>query len=298
MKLLEIIGVFEGGAAMASAGVTRIKKEDIPQTIDFISKLFNIPEEDFHLLGSTGKSPTSGDIDMALDTNKYDIEAINNKIKHLFGDQFHWNPGGKIISFAVPIAGDETKGKVQVDFMYVTNPKWAKFGHHSEGEKSPYKGIIRSILLRVIMGDINNPNQDYLEYVDGQLVAKATNAFDPKTGIVRLHQIRPKKLKGDGYKSSMETVSAHEFRKLFPHVKINNKSLVTDNPDKAAQMAFGPGAKGKDLLTAERLVELVKDRYPKDRQDRIFKRTAEAILAKSGGHLLNIPPEIRRFMDR
>lgn len=296
MRLLEFIGVLEGGAAMASAGVTRINKEDIEPTLDVVSKLFNIPRKDLHLLGSTGKSATSGDMDMAIDTNKYDFEAINNKVKHHFGDQFHWNNGGKIMSFAVPIAGDESKGKVQVDFMYVTDPKWAKFGHHSEGEKSPYKGIVRSILLRVIIGDINVPDKDYFEYDDnGQLIAKASNAFDPKTGIVRLHQHRPAKIRG-GYKASMETISAHEFRKKFPRAKVSNQTLVTADPDKAAELAFGPGVKGKDLLTAERLIELVKQRYPKNKQDTIFKRAADALKRKSRD--LNIPPEIARYIGK
>lgn len=104
-------------------------------------------------LGSTGRASSSGDLDFAiLDAsrdqvhqqlmnfiNKNNIKAKNQWIKDV---------KQKEINFRAPIAGDTTKGFVQVDFNFYDDQasgKWAKF--YMSGTSPGYKGMIRNVLM-------------------------------------------------------------------------------------------------------------------------------------------------------
>lgn len=274
MKLNEIKQLIEGGAALkkATKGV-RIDRADIPSTIKYVSKLSGIPVSEMVTLGSVGKSSTSGDIDLAIDVTKYNPEKIHTKMVDKLGDdEVFYNKGMKIGSYAVPIAGTGEKGKIQVDFMYVENVNWAAFAYYSEGDNSKWKGAIRTILLTGVAAAINEPGIDYFEYEpSGDLRIRAGRTFDRNKGLRRIFQHRPEKKIGTGYVKTMKSIPIEQFKKLFPHIEIRGTEMVLDDPALVVKVLFGPNTKVSDVRTAEQVLELIKNRFNKAEQDKIFR---------------------------
>ena len=199
MKLNELVPEKKGGHALSSAGVVRIKRGDIPSTVKYASELAGIPKKDLHLIGSTGKTETSGDIDVAVDMNEYNPVTIHERMIEKLGEErCVYNGGTKVASYAVPIRGDEEKGLVQVDFMYTTNPEWAKFSYFSAGENSKYKGAIRTLLLAAVAASIQEKGTDHFEYDPDskELIIRAGRSVDLGQGLRRIFQHRPKRKDG------------------------------------------------------------------------------------------------------
>lgn len=279
MKLLDIKNIYEGGAATSKWGTDRINKEDIPATIHFVSNITKIPEKDLHPLGSVGKMPTSGDIDLAIDSNKYNTEEIHQiMMKHVDG-QGVFNKGTKVGSYAIPIAGDPSKGKVQLDFMPVSNTKYAKFIYHSPGTKSKYKGATRTILLMAIASSINEPGTDHFIYdpKTNELIIRAGRSIELPKGLKRIFQHRPLKKSGEGYLKTMKSIPMEKFQELFPDIEVQGENVIIDDPQEILDVLFGGGIRPRDVESAEQVIELIKQRFPEEKQQMIFDRAAQRI---------------------
>jgi hypothetical protein len=279
MKLIDLKNIYEGGAATSKWGTTRINKEDIPATIHFVSNVSGIPEKDLHPLGSVGKMPTSGDIDLAIDSNKYNTEEIHQKMmKHIDGKGL-FNKGTKVGSYAIPIAGDPSKGQVQLDFMPVQNTKYAKFIYHSPGTKSKYKGATRTILLMSIASSINEPGMDHFEYhpETNELIIRAGRSIELPKGLKRIFQHRPRKKSGEGYLKNMKSIPIEKFKEMFPDIEVADGNVVIDDPQEILEVLFGPGVRPRDVGSAEQIIQLIKQRFPEEKQQTIFDRAAQRI---------------------
>jgi len=72
MKSLRTL--LEGGNVFKDAEgqplTQRINQSDVPATVAWIEQLTGIEFPREHWLGSTGKAPTSGDMDLAVDANQ------------------------------------------------------------------------------------------------------------------------------------------------------------------------------------------------------------------------------------
>ena len=148
----------------------RINRNDVPTTVAWLEQVtgLNLKNE---LLGSTGVTETSGDIDLALDGNIIkkdavivvltnwckkqgipDDQIINSKAKgkepaHLD----RWiDATGIEVHFRAPINGDPKQGFVQVDFNFLTNMKWSKFMLAAMPAGSQFKGVDRAVLFNSI----------------------------------------------------------------------------------------------------------------------------------------------------
>jgi hypothetical protein len=148
----------------------RINRNDVPTTVAWLEQItgLNLRNE---LLGSTGVTDTSGDIDLALDGNVIKKDAIigvltnwckkqgipenqiiNSKAKgkepaHLD----RWiDATGIEVHFRCPINGDPKQGFVQVDFNFLTNMKWSKFMLAAMPLDSKFKGVDRAVLFNSI----------------------------------------------------------------------------------------------------------------------------------------------------
>jgi hypothetical protein len=140
----------------------RIKQSDIPSTIAWLEKLTGLDlsrDKDENgipvkWLGSTGKKPDSGDLDIAVDSNeitkaelkgRLDAWATRNK-----QDPKNWcRLTGEAVHFRTPIQGDPRRGYVQTDFMFMPNMAWGTFWLGS-APGSAYKGVYRNILMSSI----------------------------------------------------------------------------------------------------------------------------------------------------
>lgn len=293
MKLSELSVIEEGGAATADAGTTRIKRADIPATIKHASELSGVPVKDLHKLGSTGKTPDSGDIDLGVDVHKYDAERIHARMISKLGDKGGvFNKGTKVGSYAVPIKGNPEKGLVQVDFMYTPNTEWAKFAYHSEGEGSKYKGAVRTILLMAVAAGLQEAGTDHFEFDpdSGDMIIRAGRTLDLNTGLRRIFQHRPRNKKGTAYLKTMKSIPIEDFKKLFPDVPVKNGTIIIEDPDKVVKMLFGGGATANDVRTAEQVLALIKKKFDDAKQKEIFAKARERAVRLEGK--MRLPPEL------
>jgi hypothetical protein len=250
------------GKVLRGVGVGKIKREDVNQTIEHVVYISGISEDDIHLLGSTGKSSTSGDIDIAVDVSKYNPQNLHDTmVRHLGTDNAFYNIGTRVGSYAVPIKGDPYFGLVQVDFMFVPNIEWAKFSYYSAGDtRTKYKGVVRTVLLRSVASVLYEHGVDLHVYdpLTNDLIVRIGRTMDMNIGIRRIYQIRPKKKNGFGYLSSMKTVTRDELINMYPDVHDGILEFNTINdPEEALNLIFGHSVKPSDVETAEQIIILI-----------------------------------------
>lgn len=236
-----------------------IQQDDVIPTIEFISKLLNINVADLHPVGSTGKMYVNGDIDLAVDINRYSPTYVQDALeRHLiFGKQ---NRGMNVDSYPIAICGNSECGLVQVDFMFTPSPEWAKFAYYTGEMNSHYKGAVRTILLQAVAASINEPDIDYFEYdEDGQLMIRVGRVFDLNIGLRRIFQYRPKRKDGKGYLKSMRSIDCKEYRRRFPDTwTLPTTASTSNDPQTALNIMFGHNnVKVKDVETAEQVLELI-----------------------------------------
>ena len=150
-KLLEGGNVFK--SKTGEPLTQRINRQDIPATIHWIEQVTGIEFPEDRWLGSTGKKPSSGDLDLAVDLS----EISKDQLAHIL-TQFVTSQGldpreyvskrGEV-HLRTPIGGDANRGFVQTDFMFFPNLDWGSF-YYSGGENSEYKGMNRNVLMSSI----------------------------------------------------------------------------------------------------------------------------------------------------
>lgn len=149
--------LFEGGNIFKDEAGTvltkRINRADVMPTIEWLETVTGLELTD-HLLGTTGKKETSGDLDIAIDANEVDKNEFATKlaeyIKKQGGDPKQWiKKSGISVHFKTPIKGDEKLGFVQADFMFGERD-WMKWSMTGGREGSQLKGAHRHMILSSI----------------------------------------------------------------------------------------------------------------------------------------------------
>lgn len=144
----------EGGNVFKDAAgqprTQRINLADIVPTVRWLETVSGLELEN-NMLGSTGLRPTSGDLDLAVDSTTVDkntfAEHLGRWVRDQGQDPRDWvRRSGTAVHFLTPIGGDPRRGYVQTDFMFVPKPAYAKFMMRSDPE-SAYKGVTRNVLL-------------------------------------------------------------------------------------------------------------------------------------------------------
>lgn len=147
-KLLEGGNVFKDKQGQPLT--QRINQADVPATIDYIEKILGIEFPPERWLGSTGRKPTSGDLDLAVDLNQVDKDQLASALQQIVTkqglDPREWVVKKGEVHFRTPIAGDPKKGYVQTDFMFFPNLDWGTF-YYGGSEGSAYKGMNRNVLM-------------------------------------------------------------------------------------------------------------------------------------------------------
>lgn len=131
----------------------RIAKADVIPTVQWLETVTGLELTD-HMLGTTGKKETSGDLDIAIDANEVDKNEFANKlaeyIKKQGGDPKQWiKKSGISVHFKTPIKGEEANGYVQADFMFGER-EWMKWSMTGGREGSQLKGAHRHMILSSI----------------------------------------------------------------------------------------------------------------------------------------------------
>jgi len=130
----------------------RINQADVEPTIRFLEKITGIPHFE-HALGTTGKTPTSGDLDIGIpaDVKKEELVAKLSQWCSQHGESAgdFIKKSGISVHFKTPIGGSSERGYVQTDFMFVPNLDFAKFAMASD-PRSKYRGAHKQIILSSI----------------------------------------------------------------------------------------------------------------------------------------------------
>jgi hypothetical protein len=131
----------------------RINQADVPATIAWVEQVTGIEFPQDRWLGSTGRKPTSGDLDLAVDlgeTTKEQLAAVLTQWATSQGlDPREWVRKAGEVHFRTPISGNPQKGFVQTDFMFFPNLDWGTF-YYGGSEGSAYKGMNRAVLMSSI----------------------------------------------------------------------------------------------------------------------------------------------------
>lgn len=146
--------LFEGGNVFKNQYATqRINRDDVLPTVRWLERMVRIPLIN-NLLGSTGKKPTSGDIDIGIDERNVTKESFVSTLKSL-AVQLGMDPNASVkksgvsVHFAAPIGGTMGNGFVQVDFMFTGDMEWTRYMSSADGN-SEYSGAHRAQLLSAI----------------------------------------------------------------------------------------------------------------------------------------------------
>jgi hypothetical protein len=151
MRLLEGGNVFKDADGNPLTG--RINQSDVPATVQWLETLTGLEFPRERWLGSTGRKPTSGDMDMAVDASEISKEQLAAKLTQWAvshgEDPKAWVKKAGEVHLRTPINGNPQNGYVQTDFMFFPNLDWGQF-YYGGSEDSVYKGMNRNVLMSSI----------------------------------------------------------------------------------------------------------------------------------------------------
>lgn len=245
-----------GGSAFKNIDVRRIKLDEIQETLDYFQSTVNYPGFDLqyineNLLGSVGKQPDSGDIDIAVDRVKFPWKAFKQHALLSFPEAQRAGNGKNTlqVNFAVPIRGDSTNGFCQIDLI-TGDPEWLKFTHYSPGASSKYKGVYLSTLLGVMA----KMNIGYLAGEDSiDAIAKVSWAYDLERGLRRRWMIQDDRgiyceVDADRWESQLGYLMDQGAIPFGPTPRFPRVGYITD-PDRVVEILF------EGLITKDELVD-------------------------------------------
>jgi hypothetical protein len=147
----------EGGNIFKDANgralTQRINQTDVKSTIAWLEQLTGLELQD-NTLGSTGRKPTSGDLDLAVDANQTTKDQLYNQLaqwaaSHGFKPEDYIRKSGISVHLKTPINGRPDNGYVQTDFMFLKDVPFSKFVLSAPGD-SKYRGQDRNVLMNSI----------------------------------------------------------------------------------------------------------------------------------------------------
>ena len=167
--------VFKTGDKQAAT--QRINQTDVKPTLHWLEQMLDLDLQN-NTLGSTGLKPTSGDMDVAVDSAKITpaqlaAELTQWCVSHKLKPQEYVKNAGNQVHFKAPIAGNPDKGYVQTDFMFMNNLDIGKF-FMSAPANSEYSGRDRHIVFNSIAKPLGYkivPREGLLSRADNSVVA-------------------------------------------------------------------------------------------------------------------------------
>lgn len=153
--------LMEGGNIFKAPGWTkekpamltsRISRENIPATVKHLEKLTGINLAN-NLLGSTGVSPSSGDMDIAIDANTISKDEFVQRLLSAGVSPEDIKKTGESVHYKSPIVGQK-EYYVQVDFMFVPDVSFAIWSLKTS-PGTQYKGVYKQKLLADLTRTVN-----------------------------------------------------------------------------------------------------------------------------------------------
>lgn len=166
-----------------------VKKEELPVICKALEDKLGLPVFN-NLLGSTGKKPISGDIDVAVDQSSINLDEFVTRLESSFdevkrhGGQNSWS-----------VIFEHGANRYQVDFMY-GDLDWLKFYFYSPSEgESKFKGAHRNLaIVGLIQSKLLESSSECDDY--GTPVDITRYILSPSRGLCRVNRKRLKVVKG------------------------------------------------------------------------------------------------------
>lgn len=255
----------EGGHAFS--GALKIAKEKIQPTLLYFEEailrpVLNIELSDCSIVGSTGKKPESGDIDLAIpftalapETTEdeffhhypYYLIAAYGKLKEI-APQSVLNLVFKQIHAAVPLIDsdghrDQSEGLVQLDMIF-GNINYLQWSLASSPGETAYESWVRNALLSSL-----GRTKIVKNWEDKKIHYQSRLSYSVNSGLVSKFEY---------------------WSKFSPEEKLLlNIDLLSSNPDEIADLLFSlPELRGSDILTAEQVITQIKIGIQEDRINR------------------------------
>jgi hypothetical protein len=130
----------------------RINQADVEPTVRWLETITNY-EHLPHMLGTTGKKPTSGDLDIGMPPVATKDELVAKLSawcgKHNVDPKSAIRKSGVSVHFRTPIGGSPDRGHVQTDFMFLPNLEFAKFAMAADPQ-SNFKDANKHVVMSAV----------------------------------------------------------------------------------------------------------------------------------------------------
>jgi hypothetical protein len=265
INLLESIELMEGGNIWKDNLATkRIDRADVVPTVQFLEKITGLNLSD-NLLGSTGIKDSSGDLDIAVDANKYDKNALQAKLDNWAKSNDKTaltKKTGVSVHFRTPIKGDSKNGYIQTDFMFLNDVPFAKWSMRAPA--SFFKGAHKHI----VMASVAKPLGLKWSFATG---LTDRNTGEPVKGGKDPNEVAKALF---GPKANAETISTVE----------NMLAALNDDPNREQKLADARTVIGDELAAYEKQQGLNEDEGDKT----LSREHLESVLKNNGYEDLKI----------
>lgn len=229
--------------------------------------------------GILGKAESIGDIDIAVDSKKYNFDQLVSRVVERLGAEHVGKPirGLSLIPIKVPIGGLSENGYAQVDLI-LGDPALLEFtyGSPDPSANSQYKGSYRNILMNSVL---QNMRRQIRDSESKEVVALVGPKYSLNQGIE--HQWRHYPISEDGRSPKMKAISLQEFNQLYPEHVGKEKELSINTPQGIMEYMFpNVNIKREDFDSFEKLRDLIIEHKPMQAEG-IFNHFSN-ILQKEG----------------
>ena len=245
MNLKEGGNVFKGNNGEALT--QRINQTDVKPTLAWLEQMLPGLDIQGNTLGSTGIKPTSGDLDVAVDSAQLTKLQLSTRLQqwaqsHGFKPEEYVKQTGAGVHFKTPIAGNPAKGHVQTDFMFLKNIPWSKFVLGAMPVDSQYKGRERNVLMNSIakamgyklnqIAGIADRNTNEIISDDPDQVAKMLlNKSATRADLASVESILVSLAKDPQREEKLADFKSHMEREGLPFMESTNANPYTEVSD-------------------------------------------------------------------
>ena len=231
--------VFKNGDGQAAT--QRIDQMDVKTTLHWLEQMLDIDLQN-NTLGSTGLKPTSGDLDVAVNSEEISPDQLVGELtnwcnSHKIDPRKSIKKSGNQVHFKTPIAGNPDKGFVQTDFMFMKDMNVGKF-FLTAPANSEYKGQDRNVLVNSVakaLGWKLDQRRGILDRATNEVVASdpddiAKKILNPKATKDDLYSVETivKALENDPKKDEKLATAREHFKNLGVPFFENVDTLYTE----------------------------------------------------------------------
>lgn len=263
--------LIEGGHALDDMKPVPLAafESEFPRLVDFLKRLgakHVVP------VGSTGKKPLMGDVDLALET-ELSIEDFQKKLEAAIGkDKVSRN--ATVVSFAHDFGG--TVGQVDLMFGKTSYLSWSRAG--TDPRKTPFKGVARNLLLNILARTLSE-----------QVFEKQSSEVSKKRYIIDMDR---------GLFINTQTKVSKDGKPLKDWKNVD-KEFLTDDPQEIVSVLLGEDFTVDDTLTFDDLVSAIaRSKLVKKHAGTIVRQFVDSVRETAAKRPDILGPKTMELMDQ